>query len=100
MSNIPEDIKALEERIKKAEEKATPKALRKKSELSHSAEKGLRVVVDLVSAVIIGGCMGYFLDNVLDTKPFMLIFLLLCGAAAGFLNIYRFLRHQDEEREI
>ena len=100
MSNLPEDIKKLEERIKKAEEKISPKILKKKSEISHSAEKGLRVVTELVSGVLIGGCVGYFLDNLLDTKPFILIFLLLCGAAAGFLNIYRYLKHQDEEREI
>ncbi|MDD4557211.1 MAG: AtpZ/AtpI family protein [Alphaproteobacteria bacterium] len=99
MSNTPEDIKKLEERIKQAGEKNTPSVPKKSSEISHSAKVGVRVITDLLSAIFIGGCMGYFLDDMLDTKPFMLIFLLLCGAAAGFLNIYRFLKQQEEERE-
>ncbi len=49
----------------------------------------LRLAAEMVSALIVGGAMGWFLDRWLDTKPWFLLVFLLLGAAAGMLNAYR-----------
>jgi ATP synthase protein I len=50
---------------------------------------GLRVVSELVAAVLVGCGVGYLLDRWLGTLPLFLMGFLLLGFAAGFLNVYR-----------
>jgi ATP synthase protein I len=50
---------------------------------------GFRVVTELVAGIVVGGGLGYLLDKWLGTKPFLLLLLLLLGAAGGFWNIIR-----------
>jgi ATP synthase protein I len=50
---------------------------------------GFRVVTELVAGIVVGGGIGYLLDKWLGTKPFLLLLLLLLGAAGGFWNIIR-----------
>jgi ATP synthase protein I len=50
---------------------------------------GMRVVTELVSAVLVGCGVGWLLDRWLGTKPFLLIAFLMVGFAAGFMNVYR-----------
>ena len=58
--------------------------------------KGLafRIGTELVVAVLVGGSVGYLLDNVLDTKPWCLIIFLLLGNTAGLWNIFRLINRQ------
>ena len=48
-----------------------------------------RVGVELLSAVAVGGAVGWGLDLWLDTRPWLMLVLLLLGGAAGILNVYR-----------
>jgi ATP synthase protein I len=50
---------------------------------------GFRVVTELVAGIVVGGGLGYLLDKWFGTKPFLLLLLLLLGAAGGFWNIIR-----------
>ncbi len=50
---------------------------------------GLRVGVDLVAGVLVGLALGYGLDHVLGTKPWMLIIFIILGMAAGMMNVFR-----------
>lgn len=50
---------------------------------------GLRVGVELVSAVIVAVAIGWALDSWLHTKPFLLIVFVLLGGGAGIANIWR-----------
>ena len=50
---------------------------------------GLRVGVELVSAIVVAVAMGWWLDSWLHTKPFLLILFVLLGGAAGIANIWR-----------
>ncbi len=49
----------------------------------------LRLAAEMVSALIVGGAIGWFLDRWLDTGPWLLLLFLLLGAVAGTLNAYR-----------
>ena len=48
-----------------------------------------RVGVELLSAVAVGGAIGWGLDVWLETRPWLMLVLLLLGGVAGILNVYR-----------
>jgi ATP synthase protein I len=51
--------------------------------------KGLRAGIELVSALIVGGAIGYGLDWWLGTRPILMGIFLLLGAIAGVMNVVR-----------
>ena len=51
--------------------------------------KAMRVGVELVAALLVGGAIGLMLDRWLGTAPWLLVVFFLVGAAAGMLNVYR-----------
>jgi ATP synthase protein I len=50
---------------------------------------GLRVGIELASALIVGVAIGYGLDRLLGTKPVFIAVFVLLGGAAGVLNVWR-----------
>lgn len=50
---------------------------------------GLRVGVELVSALGLGLVIGWALDRWLGTGPILLAVFVLLGGAAGMLNVWR-----------
>lgn len=58
----------------------------------HASNLGIHITAELLSGVLIGAGMGYFLDILFHTKPFMLIFFLLLGGTASFLNVYEIVK--------
>ena len=57
------------------------------------------VGLELGFSVAIGVVSGYYLDCWLGTSPWLTIFLLLCGVAAGFKRIYLALKSLEREQE-
>ncbi|MCK5915876.1 MAG: AtpZ/AtpI family protein [Deltaproteobacteria bacterium] len=57
------------------------------------------VGLELGFSVAIGVVAGYYLDQWLDTAPWLTIFLLLCGVAAGFKRIFLALKSLEREQE-
>ena len=57
--------------------------------------QALRISTELIVAVGVGGGLGFFLDDLLGTKPWLLIVFLLLGNAAGLWNIYRLLNGKN-----
>lgn len=97
MKKKPEDIEDIEKRIEifSKDIKQRENGLARRTYTG--GQVGLKIVIDFVSAVFIGGALGFFLDEILNTKPFVFIFMILCGGGAGFLNIYRFLKKREKE---
>ena len=50
---------------------------------------GLRVGVELVSALVVAVAIGWGLDRLLGTKPILMAVFVLLGGAAGILNVWR-----------
>lgn len=46
-------------------------------------------------AIVLGLAGGWWLDKKLDSAPWLLLLGLLCGIAAGFLNLFRFSARLD-----
>lgn len=50
---------------------------------------GMRVGVELVSALVVAVAIGYGLDRWLHTMPLFLIIFVLLGGVAGVMNVWR-----------
>lgn len=100
MKKIPEDIQELDKKIKtlRRREKKTQTNLHD-NEYSYAAHTGFRIATELVSGVIVGAASGWFLDNLLNTSPLLLVIFLLFGGAAGFLNVYRLVKEKEKSEE-
>jgi ATP synthase protein I len=81
-------LEQLDEKLRAAEAKR-----RKTKAGSEDQGQGLafamRIGVEIVSALIVGVAIGYFLDRWLGTKPWFLLLFFVLGAAAGFMNVFR-----------
>lgn len=86
---------SFEERLKAAREKrgldAEPKRpLEDKGGLNGSAVGiGLRVGLELVSALVVAVAIGYGLDRVFHTTPILTAVFVPLGGAAGVANVWR-----------
>ncbi len=97
MSMKPDDIRELEGKIARLRNHSDAKQV--SSSPCINAGFGMRIAVELLSAVVVGGAMGYVFDELMHTYPFCLIVFLLFGGAAGFLNVYRLAKAYDEAKK-
>jgi ATP synthase protein I len=51
--------------------------------------KGYRLISEFVAGILVGGGLGYGLDQLLGTTPWLLILLLLLGFVASVMNMWR-----------
>lgn len=60
----------------------------------HLESLGLASVmgIHLVSGVIVGLAMGYYLDRFFNTKPWLTLLFLVFGIIAGYKNMFRELK--------
>ena len=91
---IPEDFKT---RLKIAKSKI-------KKELDNDNEKrgsfmgsAFKLGTELVAAVAVGTIIGFILDTLFDTKPWLMIIFFFLGAAAGMLNVIRAANRMQKE---
>lgn len=48
-----------------------------------------KLSVELAAGLVVGGGIGWLLDYLLGTKPWMLILFFMLGGAAGIWTVYR-----------
>jgi len=58
---------------------------------------GMRMAAELVAAVIVGGGIGWGLDWVLGSRPWLFLLFFLLGFAAGVLNVVRAYERMERE---
>lgn len=96
MKNIPENLRALEEKIDQLREKEHgPVHPDKTAPYSDAARIGFRITVELISGVLVGAGFGHLLDWLFKTQPLFMVIFLLLGGAAGFLNVYRMVKEEE-----
>jgi ATP synthase protein I len=59
---------------------------------------GMRMAADLVAAIIVGSAIGWGLDWVLGSRPWLFLIFFLLGFAAGVLNVVR--AYERVQREL
>ena len=87
----------LSERIEGAKEKWTPPP----PPLNRGGAYGqaFKMATELVAGVIVGGGIGWFLDGVFGTRPWLLIVFFFLGFAGGMLNLVRSAQRLQREME-
>jgi ATP synthase protein I len=51
--------------------------------------QGMKAAAELIGGVVVGGALGWYLDQWLGTRPWLFILFFLLGTAAGMMNIIR-----------
>jgi ATP synthase protein I len=58
----------------------------------------MRIAVEMISALIVSGTIGWFLDQWLDTRPWLMLVMLVLGSATGLWNTYRSAMQMQNEQ--
>lgn len=84
-------LEGLGDRLEKirSEEAAKTEAEEDARMHSRGMAYGLRMASELVGAVLVGGLIGYGLDNLLGTLPWFFLFFFVLGLIAGIRNVIR-----------
>ncbi len=96
----PDDIKAINNKISEFKQKnklAVEKDDANRNGYQRSAV-GFQISAELIAGVLVGAGIGYLLDMLLGTKPWLLAMFIIFGGAAGMLNIYKSFRAEDKSK--
>jgi len=87
----PSSLEELNARLRKAREEADDAAGRSRpaADTRSGLAFAMRIGVELVATLIVGGGIGLLLDRWLGTTPWLMLVFFILGAAAGLVNIYR-----------
>ena len=94
----PDDrrLAEIEDRLRKAREKRGE--VRPVEAPNSKLGIAFRLVTELMAAVIVGGAIGWGLDRILSTGPFLLIVLFFVGVAAGIFNVVRTAQQMNRDQ--
>lgn len=82
-------LDALDKRLEKAQVQKEAMSPKPKEKADSAFGQAYRIGMELVIAVVIGGFIGFLLDQWLGTAPWLMILFFFLGVAAGFLNVYK-----------
>jgi ATP synthase protein I len=87
----PEDARltSLDERLRQAQADEAARTGRDRKPADRNEQLGNRVLSYLIGGLGGGAVIGWALDQLLGTSPWLLLGLLFLGTAAGFWNIIK-----------
>ncbi len=91
---IPEDFKT---RLKIAKSKIKKQFNDDNEKRGSFMGSAFKLGTELVAAVTVGTIIGFILDTLFDTKPWLIIIFFFLGAAAGMLNVIRAANRMQKE---
>jgi len=88
---LPEDARlaSLEERLARAQAEEAERTGRNRKAADANQQLGNRVLSYLLGGMLGGAAVGWALDQLFDTSPWLLLIMLFLGTAAGFWNIIK-----------
>lgn len=89
---MSEDLEKLDTKIaelRKAQKKRENIPDAAESENQDNMRLGMRAGAELVTAIVAGALIGYWLDKYFETKPLFLLVMLVLGVITGFVNVWR-----------
>lgn len=98
----PEDIKNINQRIKDFKEthlSSSKQGLTEKQTDYSRTAAGFQISTELLAGVLIGAGLGYLLDKLFSTQPWLMSIFIILGGAAGILNIYKTFKVEDKPKE-
>ena len=91
---IPEDFKT---RLKIAKSKIKKQFEEGDNKRGSFMGSAFKLGTELVAAVAVGTIIGFILDTLFDTKPWLIIIFFFLGSAAGMLNVVRAANRMQKE---
>ena len=91
---IPEDFKT---RLKIAKSKIKKQFNDDNEKRGSFMGSAFKLGTELVAAVAVGTIIGFILDTLFDTKPWLIIIFFFLGTAAGILNVIRTANRMQKE---
>ena len=91
---IPVDFK---NRLKIAKSKIQKQVLSDSEKRGSFMGNAFKLGTELVAAVVVGTIIGFLLDTLFDTKPWLIIIFFFLGAIAGMLNVIRTAKRMQKE---
>lgn len=101
--NSPDDKRKLDElgrRLSDLEKRAEATGtIPRKSNAEPNTALGsaFKLSTEFVAALVVGGGMGWLLDDAFGTRPVLLLAFLALGMAAGFYGVFRTARRMQAE---
>jgi ATP synthase protein I len=88
---LPEDARlaSLDERLKRAQAEEAERTGQNRKPADSNEQLGNRVLSYLIGGMLGGAAIGWALDQLFDTTPWLLLIMLFLGTAAGFWNIIK-----------
>lgn len=77
-------------------EAASEKAQERRRGQATGMNLGMRIGIELLASVLVGGGIGWFLDEKLHTKPIFLLAMVTLGFTAGVMNVIRLAKGLDQ----
>ena len=82
-------LKEISARLKIAKSKVNNSNTKNKKINSSNLGNAFKISTEFVAAVVVGSTMGFILDNLFGTKPWLIIIFFIIGVIAGMLNVIR-----------
>jgi ATP synthase protein I len=82
-------LKELGDRLDKARQTQRPAQSTQSAGTNAALGQGMRVGLELLTAVAVGVLIGWAVDKGLGTRPWGMIIFFVLGIAAGLWNVYR-----------
>ena len=86
---IRQRLDALEGKLATVEGRRKPPPPEDQAARGKAMGQALRLSTELVAGVAIGGGIGWALDRLFGTAPFLMVAFLFLGGAAGIMNVVR-----------
>ena len=90
-------LDSLGEKLEKAQDRHGPVHADAPPSQGAALGQALKLAVELVAGVAVGFFIGWWLDRLFGTAPFLMVAFLGLGAAAGILNVVRTAKRMQAE---
>ena len=98
MQQITKDVQRLDKKIQEMKQKGFCRSKNKHAKFFQTSI-AMQIVIELVSGVVVGAGIGYILNEIFDFGLFFLISLIILGGIAGCLNVSRYIKQQEKEKD-
>ena len=82
-------LKEISARLKIAKGKVNNSSIKNKKTNSSNLGSAFKISTEFVASVVVGSIIGFILDNLFGTKPWLIIIFFIIGVIAGMLNVIR-----------
>ena len=92
-------LKEITARLKIAKDKVNSSNIEGKKQNSSNLGNAFKISTEFVASVVVGSTIGFILDNLFGTKPWLIIFFFIIGVVAGILNVIKSAKNMQQHHK-